>query len=83
LIFISRRKGLQKLLQNALEILEQEKEIEVFSILNFRPEGPAPLACFFSPIPKPREPAALSAREPRNGPAQLKLQAALLFPLFS
>jgi hypothetical protein len=48
LVFISRRKGLQKLLENALEILEKEKEIEVFSILNFRPEGPAPLACFFS-----------------------------------
>jgi hypothetical protein len=76
LVFISRRKGLQKLLENALEILEKEKEIEVFSILNFRPEGPAPLACFFSPIPKPKGPAALSAREPRYGLAQPKPQAA-------
>jgi hypothetical protein len=51
--FISRRKGLQILLENAFEILEKEKKIEVFSILNFRPKGPAPLACFFSQSRKP------------------------------
>jgi hypothetical protein len=52
LVFILTRKGLQKLLENALEILEKEKEKEVFSILNFRPEGLAPLACFFLPNPE-------------------------------
>jgi hypothetical protein len=70
LVFISRRKGLQKLLENALEILEKEKEKEVFSILNFRPEGPAPLACFFSQPRSPVSRSAPSAREPSFSPAR-------------
>jgi hypothetical protein len=39
LVLITRRKGFQKLFENAFEILEKEKEIEIFFLLNFRPEG--------------------------------------------
>jgi hypothetical protein len=41
--FISKRKGFQKLLENAFEILEKEKKIEILSFLNFWPEGLLPL----------------------------------------
>jgi hypothetical protein len=37
--FITRRKGFQKLFENAFEILEKEKEIEIFFLLSFWPEG--------------------------------------------
>jgi hypothetical protein len=70
LVFISRRKGLQELLKNALEILEKEKEKEVFSILNFRPEGPASLACYFSQSRSLVSRSAPSGREPSFSPAR-------------
>jgi hypothetical protein len=38
LVFISRRNWFQKLFENAFEILEKEKEIEIFFLLSFRPE---------------------------------------------
>jgi hypothetical protein len=41
--FVTRRKRFQKLFENAFEILEKEKEIEIFFLLSFRPEGPASL----------------------------------------
>jgi hypothetical protein len=61
--FISKRKGFQKLLENAFEILEKEKKIEILSFLNFWPEGLLPLllisACSaFSP-PQPSKPLGL------------------------
>jgi hypothetical protein len=61
--FISKRKGFQKLLENAFKILEKEKKIEILSFLNFWPEGLLPLLLI----------SACSASSParsRNGPAQ-------------
>jgi hypothetical protein len=37
--FISKRKGFQKLLENAFKILEKENKIEILSFLNFWPEA--------------------------------------------
>jgi hypothetical protein len=39
LVLITRRKGFQKLFENAFEILEKEKEIEILFLLSFWPEG--------------------------------------------
>jgi hypothetical protein len=39
LVFISRRKGFQKLFENAFEILEKEKEIGIYFLLSFWAEG--------------------------------------------
>jgi hypothetical protein len=82
-------KDYKKLLENALEILEKEKEKEVFSILNFWPEGPASLACFFLPIPKPSEPlgpisprAQLLSHALRGGPAQPSAAGAAALSFF-
>jgi hypothetical protein len=43
LVFITRRKGFKKLFENAFGILEKEKKMEIFSLLNFWPEGLFPL----------------------------------------
>jgi hypothetical protein len=39
LIFYYKKKRISKLFENAFEILEKEKEIAIFFLLSFRPEG--------------------------------------------
>jgi hypothetical protein len=82
LAFITRRKGFQKLFENAFEILEKEKKMKMSFLLNFWPEGlllppPLHLAQSASSTGRLTSRLPLSRREPRNGPAQLKPQARL------
>jgi hypothetical protein len=71
LVFISRRKEVQKLLENALGILEKERKIEIFAIHSFRPEGLLLPLLRIWPT-RPQQPARqLLSREPqRAGPAE-------------
>jgi hypothetical protein len=55
------RKGFQKLFENAFEILEKEKKIEIFSLLSFWPEGLLLPPSAFGP----RSPSRWPARPPQ------------------
>jgi hypothetical protein len=72
--FYYKRKGLQKLLENAIGILEKEKKMEILFFLNFWPEGLLPLLLIstcsaFSP-PQPSMPLArFTSRKPSSSSA--------------
>jgi hypothetical protein len=57
--FYYKRKGFQKLFENAFEILEKEKKMEIFSLLSFGPEAQLFLLSFlgllgvWAAIPQP------------------------------
>jgi hypothetical protein len=59
---LQEEKGFQKPFENDFDILEKKKKMEIFSLLSFRPEGPAfsppSLGLPLLPIPKPSKPAA-------------------------
>jgi hypothetical protein len=88
--FISKRKGFQKLLENAFEILEKEKKIEILSFLNFWPEGLLPLlldlgllGLFSSSAQQAARPPQLSSLRARvtGRPSSPPAEVACLSPL--